>query len=421
MNKYPFIFLIISLFFVSCKEEIMLEPVSKLNIDPVNDITSDNNKAYEEIPFESIFTVRTKIPVVLKNVKEFYNKDKSLTATIISNDSLAKKFQFQVKVIGTPKKLDKDEILIKITEFDSLYSKTFNPFVFSTKSLSKPNDFKDLAKNIDFFNLLFSFNRSNEDSTITKSPLKLSAFNKTYERTYLNSLLLNLLNPKNYQLLSNAIEGQAIYNRLSNTNATNDIQFTFKKNSSSSYELGISNSNSSQNFYSQTIDQIDQNYKQIENFRVSIDPASWIIDGVEKKPIDILPVKKLLANLSEIDLKKGKDEGITLDSLKYNDLSTFPTTFFSDKLDSTAINPILSNFTKVLPNEFPVQISAAYKFANGFIKGFYETFLTKPNEVVVLYIKTNTGKKYSILYKTASSLIDPNKLIYQVHFKNRIP
>ncbi len=243
----------------------------------------------------------------------------------------------------------------------------------------------------------------------------------TYEREYLNLLLSKLLSTQNYNLLSNAFEAQVIFDKQKN-NSKNSVpeSFTFKitKNSSTSYDLVLSNK-IGKNYFYQKLKDINSTYLGKPDFQMSIDPESWLIDGKEKKPIDILPIKKLLATFTEDVLAKGKTNGKLLDSTSFDlGKQSFTTTTSNNiPLDTTEFLPILANFTPVTAADFPVEINLNYKFGEGFITSFYDTFLKKENDIVVFQITTKKFEKYTLLYKTTVSELDPKKLIYQVHFR----
>ncbi len=151
MSKSLLSFLLFIFILTSCKEEIFLDPSSKMSIDITN-ITSDKKKAYLNIPFESIFKIPVKNPQsnYIGNTNEYVSKTKELRAVVIPTNDLLEKGYFEIKVFGTPKTSGKDEIVIKLTPTDSLYSKTSNPFRFDINSIKTVENFENLTKNIEF-------------------------------------------------------------------------------------------------------------------------------------------------------------------------------------------------------------------------------------------------------------------------------
>lgn len=422
LNKFILTLLLSSFILLSCKEEILIEPSDNLGIVSV---TSDGKKPFVNIPYESIFTVTVNNPSGVKlygNTNEFKDPTGKLKATILTNTDLlnpSNTNKIYIKVTGTPETTDKEEIKIKLTKNDSLYGANGNKFIFEPIHLQKEISTNNLYQNIQFFEALYKANRSGAD--FFGKTIKVSELTGTYERAFFGSKLLTDFIQVN--LLNDAIEAQNEFNRMKNT--TDEFTFKIELNAGQ-YDFNISN-RAGTNYFEQVITGImDVNSKKYKSdIQISIDPTSWVSKGIEKIPININAVKTLLANLTESELKDAKESGKNLDvnSFKIDNTKITPTSFI--KIDTTLIKSMIGNFKTVEKTIFPVQTEVFFKFGDGFLVNYPESFLKKENDVVVFRFTTslqsptdNTKKlTFKILYRVVKSKIDPTKLIYQAHFQ----
>lgn len=416
LNKYILTLLISSFLFISCKEEILIEPSETIGVSRV---TSDNNIPYVNIPFESIFTVEVTNPKNLPlygNVKEFKDGTGQLIATIVTNpnllDSPTSSNKIYIKVAGTPKDQEEKTIKIKLTKNDSLYGSGGNQFIFKAKELSGNPNSNNLFQKIKFFEELYKANRNNGE--FLGKNIKISDLNKTYERAFLATKLLS--DATQQSLLNDAIEAQNEFNRIKNS-SNEDFSLTIKEEFSQ-LNLEILN-NSTTNYFKQVIRGIiDDDSKEYKtDIRISLDPTSWIRQGVEKKPLNSQAVKLLLASLTEQQLKDAQDASKNLDSSSFDLGNQNFTEYASFTKDSSLIAPIIGNFIAIKKSIFPIELNVFFKMGKGFLVNYPESFLKQENEIVVIKMQTKEGKKYKLLYKVAKSKIDPNQLIYQAHFK----
>jgi len=422
LNKFILTLFLTSFVLISCKEEILIEPSDKLGI--VN-ITSDNKIPYIGIPFESTFTVTVKNPsgvTLYGNTNEFKDPSGQLKATILTNPDLlnpSNSNKIYIKVTGIPKNQE-ETIKIKLTKNDSLYLPNGKNSKFEPIDLKKTISPDNLYQNIQFFEALYKANRSGADFLDKK--IKLSELTGTFEREFFATKMLTDLAQS--KLLNDAIEGQNEYDRIKKTK--NDFTFIIKP-VVGRYNFEILNENGT-NYYRQVFEGImDENSKKYKtDIQVSIDPASWTSNGVEKTPIQINAVKTLLASLTESELKLAQTKSSQLDSTKFNLINQNLTPYTSNeeiKKDAALLSSIIKNF-KTVEKGFKIQkVEMYFKMGKGFLVNYPESFLKEQNEIVIfkVYYQDDTSlssnKVYTILYKTDKCSFDPTRLIYQAHFK----